>query len=119
LIIEDDAVAALLYRKNLEKSGYEVQVATDGQAGLDQIQQLSPDGVVLDLMMPKLGGISLLKMLRGLPSGADVPVLVITNAYLPRMIDEAMAAGASQVLDKGNLTPHTLTTAFRELIRPE
>jgi two-component system chemotaxis response regulator CheY len=116
LIIEDDAVAAFVYRKGLAKAGYDVHVATDGQAGLDQIQQISPDGVVLDLMMPKLDGISLLKMLRALPTGGNIPVLVITNAYVPQMVDEAMAAGATKVLAKGDLTPQTLATIFREVL---
>jgi CheY-like chemotaxis protein len=116
LVIEDDAVVAFVYRKNLEQAGYEVHVASDGQAGLDQIQQFSPDGVVLDLMMPILGGISLLKMLRALPSGGNIPALVITNAYLPQMVEEALAAGATQVLAKGDLTPQTLAHSFRELL---
>ena len=116
LIIEDDAVATFVYQKGLVQAGYEVEVATDGQAGLERIQQSAPDGVLLDLMMPKLNGIALLKLLRALPTGGKMPVLVITNAYLPQMIEEAMAAGATKVLEKGNLTPQTIQVIFRDFL---
>lgn len=116
LIIEDDQLTALVYRKHLEKAGYEVHLAPDGQAGLEAIQQLAPDGVLLDLMMPHLGGIPLLKMLRALPSGGNVPVVVITNAYVPQLVSEAKAAGANQALAKSTMTAQTLATAFREVL---
>ena len=114
LIIEDDVVTASIYRRHLEKAGYEVHLAPDGQAGLDQIEAVEPDGVLLDVMMPQLGGIAMLKKLRALPEREKMPVVVMTNAYLPQVVSEARAAGANQVLAKATMTPHTLATAFRE-----
>ena len=68
LIVEDDEATAHAYRSTLQRAGYEVHVAPDGRAGLDYIQTTAPDGVLLDLMMPKVNG---------------------TNAYIPSLIREA------------------------------
>lgn len=114
LIIEDDAVTAHTYKKALQKGGYEVDHAGDGEAGLARIQRLRPDGVLLDLMMPKMGGIALLKLLRAMPDFTTLPVVAYTNAFVPQMVDEAKAAGATQVLSKSTMTAQTLTAAFRE-----
>jgi CheY-like chemotaxis protein len=112
LIVDDDAVTARAYRNSLEREGYEVTVASDGHAGLDLVQQLSPDAVLLDLMMPKLGGIELLKCIRALPHIGNLPVIVYTNAFIPGLVEQAKLAGASQTFSKGTLTPQMLIHAF-------
>ena len=116
LIVEDDAVTAHAYRGCLERAGYSVQVVPDGQAGLEHVQQSAPDGVLLDLMMPRVNGIQFLKSMRALAHLAAVPVIVYTNAFIPNLVDEAQAAGATRVFAKASLTPQMLTTAFREAI---
>jgi CheY-like chemotaxis protein len=117
LIVDDDAVTARAYRTSLEREGFEVAVATDGHAGLDLIQQLSPDGVLLDLMMPQLGGIELLKCIRALPHIGNIPVMVYTNAFVPGLVDQAKSAGATQTFSKMTLTPQMLVTAFHQALK--
>src|SRR5207244_3780977 len=89
LIVEDDAVTAHAYRACLERAGYAVAVATDGQAGLDYIQRTAPDGVLLDLMMPRMNGLQLLKSIRACHHLARIPIMVYTNAFVPSLVDEA------------------------------
>ena len=113
LIVDDDAVTARAYKTSLEREGYQVAVAPDGHSGLDLIQQLSPDGVLLDLMMPQLGGIDLLKCIRALPHIGNIPVMVYTNAFVPGLVDHAKNAGATQTFSKMTLTPHLLVNAFQ------
>jgi len=113
LIVDDDAVTARAYKTYLERQGYEVAVASDGHAGLDLLQQLSPDGVLLDLMMPQLGGIELLKCIRALPDIGHIPVIVYTNAFIPGLVDEAKNAGATETFSKMSLTPQMLAHAFQ------
>src|SRR6185503_17163925 len=86
LIIEDDAITAHLYKNRLEQEGYKVEVAADGQAGFYRIHDLRPSVVLLDLMLPKMNGIDILKKTRGYSEFADLPVLVFTNAYLPNLV---------------------------------
>jgi len=113
LIVDDDAVTARAYKTCLERDGYEVAVATDGHTGLDLMQQLSPDGVLLDLMMPHMGGIDLLKCIRALPHVGNIPVIVYTNAFVPGLVDHAKKAGATDTFSKMTLTPQILLHAFQ------
>ncbi len=119
LIVEDDAATAHAYRGCLERAGYSVQVAVDGQAGLEHIQRSAPDGVLLDLMLPKLNGIELLKSIRTFHHLARIPVIVYTNAFVPKLVEEASAAGATQVFSKSSLTPQILIPVFSTTLRPD
>jgi CheY-like chemotaxis protein len=67
IIIEDNAVSANLYRGALSREGYQVLVATDGEAGLQAINEARPDLVVLDLMLPKVEGLEVLRRIRATP----------------------------------------------------
>src|SRR2546428_2462221 len=112
LIVEDDTVTAKIYRTTLEKAGFAVETAANGQAGLARINELARDGVLADLMMPGLGGIELLKRLRATPQFQNLPVIVYTNAFVAKLVDDAKAAGATRVFDKSTLTPTMLVDAF-------
>jgi DNA-binding response OmpR family regulator len=76
LIVEDNANLAYGLRTGLEIEGYEVQVAEDGETGLERAKRWSPDLVMLDLMLPGMDGYRVLKSLR--ESGSEVPVLILT-----------------------------------------
>jgi CheY-like chemotaxis protein len=108
LVVEDDALTAHVYKESLERAGYEVQMALDGQAGLDLVAKAAPDAILLDLMMPKVNGIQVLKQIRSHAQFQALPVLVYTNAFIPKLIHDAKEAGASEVLDKAMLTPKLL-----------
>ncbi len=112
VIVEDDTVTAKLYRTTLEKAGFAVETAADGQAGLARINEGAPDGVLADLMMPGMSGIELLKRIRATPQFQRLPVMCYTNAFVPKLVDEAKAAGATRVFDKSTLTPTMLVDAF-------
>lgn len=118
LIVEDDAATAHAYRGCLERAGYAVHVATDGASGLEYIQKSAPDGVLLDMMMPKMNGIELLKSIRTFHHLARIPVMVYTNAFVPKLVEEAKAAGATQVFSKSSLTPQLLITIFSSTVKP-
>jgi len=76
LIVEDNANLAYGLRTGLEIEGYDVQVAEDGETGLERAKRWSPDLVMLDLMLPGMDGYRVLKALR--ESGSEVPVLILT-----------------------------------------
>jgi len=112
LIAEDDPIAARVYRMCLENAGFEVQVAADGQAAIEKIAENAPDALLLDLMMPRMNGIDVLKHLRSLPQYKTLPVMVYTNAHA-KLGQEAAEAGATRVFDKSKLTPAILLEALR------
>jgi DNA-binding response OmpR family regulator len=76
LIVEDNAELAFGLRNNLEIEGYAIDVAADGQAGLDAALQSPPDLMILDLMLPKLDGFRVLRSLRD--AGLTLPILILT-----------------------------------------
>jgi DNA-binding response OmpR family regulator len=119
LIIEDDPVVAHIYRTRLEKEDYTVETAGDGQAGFYRIHEFHPDAVLLDLMLPKMNGIDILKKIRAQGQFNRIPIIVFTNAYVPNMIQEAFSAGASHVFNKATLTPRQILDSLHSLVMPE
>ena len=112
LIIDDDRITARIHRAVLEKEGYEVEVAADGKAGVQRLIELRPDALLLDLMLPEIGGIELLKSLRQWDFFQGLWIVVSTNAFVPQVIQAARQAGATMVFDKHTLTPLMLAEAF-------
>jgi DNA-binding response OmpR family regulator/HPt (histidine-containing phosphotransfer) domain-containing protein len=116
LIIEDDAIVAHIYRSRLEKEGYEVEICNDGQSGFYRIHEFRPDAVLLDLMLPKMNGVDILKKIRAQAQFARTPIIVFTNVYVPNMIHEAFGAGATQVFSKATLTPRQIIEALHSAV---
>jgi DNA-binding response OmpR family regulator len=116
LIIEDDPIVAHIYQTRLEKEGYEVEIAPDGQSGFYRVHEFRPDAVLLDLMLPKMNGVEILKKIRAQSQFGQTPVIVFTNAYVPNMIHESFQAGATQVFNKATLTPRQIIDAIQNAI---
>jgi DNA-binding response OmpR family regulator len=79
LVVEDDPSVRGLLQTLLTAEGYDVATASDGLAGLVKASSRRPSLILLDLMMPDLGGIRVLEELRGDPALSDVPVIVVTG----------------------------------------
>ena len=116
LIIEDDLIVANIYRNKLTVEGYQVETALDGLAGLETVHSFQPDAVILDLMLPKMTGVALIKQLRSEPDFQKLPVIVFSNTYLSNMVQEAWKAGATKCLSKANCTPKQLIDAVRSVL---
>jgi DNA-binding response OmpR family regulator len=124
LIIEDDPIIASIYRSRLDKEGFQVEIAPDGQTGFYRIHEGHPDALLLDLMLPKMDGLQILRKIRAQKAFAKLPVIVFTNAYVPNMIQEANTAGANLVFNKAALTPRQIVDAingalFQNLANPQ
>jgi len=78
LVIDDDPAVHDLMRRSLEKDGFAVEVAADGQHGLELAKQLKPAVITLDVMMPRMDGWSVLTALKADPATADIPVIMLT-----------------------------------------
>jgi two-component system, OmpR family, phosphate regulon response regulator PhoB len=78
LVFEDEDALATLLQYNLEKEGYRVSVASDGEEGLMQAEEETPDLVLLDWMLPKVSGIEVCRRLRGRPETRNVPIIMLT-----------------------------------------
>jgi DNA-binding response OmpR family regulator len=97
LIVEDDEDIAQVLQRSLRLEGYEVRVAADGEAALDQSAAFNPDLVILDLGLPKLDGMDVARRLR---SADDVPILMLTARDALESRVEGLDAGADDYLVK-------------------
>src|SRR5258708_12438319 len=116
LIIEDDQIVANIYRNKFSHEGFQVEIALDGNVGLELVRSFRPDAVVLDLMLPKLTGVELMKKIRSDPQFEQLPVIVFSNTYLTQMIQDAWKAGATKCLSKSNCTPKQVIDAVRSTL---
>lgn len=113
LIIEDDQIVANIYRNKFAVEGYQVEVALDGEAGLNMIRNFRPDAVILDLMLPKITGVELMKKIRAEKDFEKLPLIVFSNTYLSNMVQEAWKAGATKCLSKAACTPRQVLDVLR------
>lgn len=116
LFVDDDPVVVAVYRKWLERNGLDVQVARDGLAALKYLADHTPDIVVLDLMMPTVSGVEVLKFMRADRRLQNVPVIVFSNAYMTDLVQEALAAGANKSLPKAGCTPSLLIQCVQDML---
>jgi DNA-binding response OmpR family regulator len=105
LIIEDDHVVANVYRNKLALDGFLVETAYDGQAGYELMTSFRPDAVLMDLMLPKLPGVELIKKIRLEPDFKETPLIIFSSTYLTNMVQDAWKAGATKCLSKASCTP--------------
>jgi CheY-like chemotaxis protein len=116
LIVDDDPVMSFVCQKLLAKHDYETELAPDGEKGLERLATFQPDAVLLDLMMPKVSGTGFLQKLRAQEAFRNLPVIVLTNAAIPTLVDEAAKAGATRILDKSKFNPVAVIELLRAVL---
>lgn len=114
LVIDDDLDARHIYSEYLRSKGLTVFSATDGRTGLNKINELRPDVVVLDLAMPRVDGWTVLKNVRESSATADITVVVVSAVTDAR--DEAYNAGCDAYLTKP-CPPEVVYLQIRALAR--
>lgn len=78
-IIEDDRAISQMYRIKFEAEDYDVETAENGKLGLELVEKMRPDIILLDLMMPGMNGDEMLKKMRATEWGKDIKVIILTN----------------------------------------
>lgn len=100
LIVDDDITVRLLVRRCLEKVGFVVEEASDGEKALSSFENLHPDIVLLDVRMPGMDGFEVCEEIRKLPEGNLTPVLMVTGLDDMESINRAYEAGATDFITK-------------------
>ena len=100
LIVEDEKVLADVEAEEFRSRGYEVQVAENGEEAMNQVKEFGPDLIVLDLIMPKKGGLAVLKEIKADPELKNIPVVVLTNLSEDKSVKDAMELGAADYFVK-------------------
>ncbi len=115
LIVEDNISLNKVYSIVLQKEGYDVANAFDGRDGLDLLTNLKPDLILLDMLMPRMGGIEFLKHF----SFKDHPqshVIMLSNVDEEKTVKEAIHLGASSYIIKSDNSPKDLVARLREIL---
>lgn len=105
VVIEDEEVLRNLLQKKLTEEGYSVEVTENGEEGLKKVREVKPDLILLDIIMPKMGGFEVLEEMRKDESISSIPVIVVSNSGQPVEIDRARELGASDWLVKTEFDP--------------
>ena len=115
LLIEDDAHAALLLKEAFEADGHETTIRYTGEDGLAYLERARPDGVVLDVRLPAMNGIAVLRHIRA--TYPALPGIIMTGAATLGEIDEARGLGVTEIIEKPEILKHFSEALARIEIR--
>ena len=115
-IIEDDIVISQMYRMKFEAEGYEVQTAENGRTGVELVEKMRPDIILLDIRMPEMNGDEALKKIRATDWGKNIPVLVLTNLGEEEAPPSLKALGIHSYIVKADFTPRQVTERVKQTL---
>jgi CheY-like chemotaxis protein len=116
VVVEDQSVMATAYSNKFRGQGFNVEVALDGEAGLELVNRVKPDLILLDLHLPKMSGLEVLRKVRSIPAFQTLPIVVLSNLTRPGATEEAWEAGATLVLSKLNTSPNRVLEAVQSAL---
>jgi DNA-binding response OmpR family regulator len=116
LIIEDDEILANIYRNKLAVEHYQVEVSRSGESGLALMRSFKPHMILLDLMLPQMHGVDVIRNVRSEEDFAKLPIVVFSNTYLTNVIQEAWKAGATKCLPKARCSPRDVLDVVRQTV---
>jgi len=114
LIIEDETNIRVMYASILREAGYEVLEEAEGKEGLDSLINSEWDLLLLDIMLPRLDGIELLKRVQQDQRTKDRPIIVLTNLDDNRVRDTCLNLGVEEFMVKANVTPNDVVLAVKK-----
>jgi CheY-like chemotaxis protein len=117
LIVEDDPLMSRMYQKIFTFEGYEVEMAGDGQEGLDKARSVKPTLMLLDVMMPKLNGLQVLEKLKADPETKGIPVIMLTNLAGEQDAEAALSKGAIKYIIKSEHEPKEVSDLVGEVLK--
>ena len=115
LIIEDEGLLRELLVEKMQIEGFNTLDAPDGDIGLEIALREQPDMILLDLLMPKVGGMEVLKILREDERGRSIPVIILSNLSEKEVIAEGAERGAVEYLVKSNFGLEEIVAKVKEV----
>ena len=117
LIIEDDKFLGELIFQKLEKEGYAVSRAIDGEEGLKKAEEEIPDLILLDLILPGMDGFEVLAKVREFPKLEQIPVVILSNLGQKEDIERGLKMGANDFLIKAHHTPPEIIEKIKSVFK--
>lgn len=119
LIIEDDSYISDMYRIKLESENFEVVTAKDGIIGIGIIEKQKPDIVLLDIVMPKIDGFSVLKTIKKNPELKEIPIVLLTNLSQKENVERGFELGADSYIIKAHFTPSEVVKKIKDILEKQ
>ena len=113
-IVEDDLAIAQMYRMKFEAEGYKVEIAENGKLGLILCEEMKPDVVLLDLMMPEMNGDEMLEKMRTTDWGKNVKVIILTNVGEQEAPEDLKKLGVTAFIVKAEMTPKQVAELVKQ-----
>ena len=115
-IIEDDPVISQMYRMKFESDGFDVQLANNGELGVNLVEQFHPDIILLDLQMPEMDGAAALQHIRKSKTTKHTPEIILTNLGAEEAPKEIHNLGIHSYIVKAVLTPRQVVERVKEAL---
>jgi DNA-binding response OmpR family regulator len=116
-LVEDDQLIAEMYTTKFMKEGFDIQHAVDGVAGLELVNKINPDIVLLDIIMPKLDGFQVLQQLRAEAEFKSTPVIMLSNLGQEEDVEKGRQLGATDYFIKTNFTPAAIVDKVKAILK--
>jgi DNA-binding response OmpR family regulator len=117
LLVEDDPMVVKMYQRKLTLEGFDLTLAYNGEEGLAALAKGRPDIILLDVMMPKMNGFEMLKIVKADPGLKDIPVVILTNlGDRSEDVDKSKEVGADDYWVKANMPLNELTSKIRVIL---
>ena len=116
LLADDDLTLREMYSERLKAEGFTVEMAKDGEEALAKASEVHPNLILLDVMMPKMNGLDVLKKLREQSDTANIPVIVLTALIQDREKLESITRGADGYIVKSETMPGDVIAKVKEVI---
>jgi len=117
LFVEDEPNLQKAVGQFLEKEGYQIKSALDGQLGLEMAREFKPDLILLDLILPKKDGFQVLEELKKNEITKNIPVIVLTNLEEGTDVEKALSLGATTYLVKANYELDEVVKKIKETLK--
>jgi DNA-binding response OmpR family regulator len=116
LLIEDDPLIYRLYQKLFSLEGFDIELAENGQVGLEKISSFHPEILLMDIMMPTMNGLEMLTQLKSNPETINLPVIVLTNIADMRITQMALQKGAVLCIIKSQTEPSEVVNSVKAVL---
>ena len=114
LIVEDNETLNEAYKLILEKDGHDVTTAFNGEEGLEKLEALSPDLILLDVLMPKMDGLEFLRHFKA-DKFPKTTIIILSNLNEDEQVEEARKLGAHRYILKANTSPRELAARVNHI----
>lgn len=118
LVVDDDKTLSTTLSESLRAIGYSVATAPNGKTGLEMALSQYPNLIILDLQMPEMDGVEMLKVLRADDWGKNVPVILATNIYDVDAINQSMEMGVKDYILKADVSLDAIAERVKKYVQP-